>query len=121
MNANPQTQFKNEPAVSQLVTVLRDHWFLSMLVVGIVIALTGAFLNQANFLAPNSRNLADHQIAQGAIVTDSIIPFLLQGLQLQLPSAGGNLVAIGLTLCYLVAPLSSVGLAAYESFFKRSN
>lgn len=33
MNAMPQTQFKSEPAVSQLVTVLRDHWFLSMLVV----------------------------------------------------------------------------------------
>lgn len=121
MNANPQTQFKNQSAVSQFVTALRDHSFLSMLVVGIVIALTGAFMNQANFLAPYSQNLADPHIDQGPIVIDSIIPFLLQGLQLQLPSAGGNLVAIGLTLCYLIAPLSSFGLAVFENFFKRNN
>jgi hypothetical protein len=115
MQANriQQSFFKN--LVTKIASANIGHCVLAVLFVGLVFAMSGVLIEcnyQADLLAQSDNALQTYQLALHAQAIDSVFVYLLKGIQLQLPSAGGNLQAIGLGICYFLAPFVAAVLFA---------
>jgi len=115
MQANRSIQSANQHILAKVAAFNVWHCLLVVLVVGIVVTMLGILVesnHQAELLSQGANALQEYQVRMQANPIESVSAYLWAGLQFQLPSAGGNLQAYGLAICYILAPLVLASLYA---------
>ena len=107
---------------SCIASVNMAHVVLSLLFVGMMVTIAGILVEcsyQTDLLKQGGNAFEAYQNQMQAQAIDSATQYVNTGLQLALPSAGGNLQAIGLAICYLLTPcvfalLFALRMAGFE-------
>ncbi len=107
MNAIYTQQSVRKNVATNLASLNIAHSLLAILFVGLVLTVSGIMIEcnyQANLLNQGGNALETYQAMMHTNAIDSVFQYMVTGIQFQLPSAAGNLQAIGLTICCIIAP-----------------
>jgi hypothetical protein len=118
MHAIQSHQAGSQGIVTKIASVHVGHAILAILIIGIAVTMAGVLTecqHQSELLKQGGNAFEAYLALLQAQPIDSITHYAIAGVQLQLPSAGGNLQAIGLVVCYVAAPLVATGLFALRT------
>jgi hypothetical protein len=109
--------------VSKLSSYNIAHSILGLLFVGVVLIIGGIISevhNEIELLNQGGNAFAAYQDLLHAAAIDSISHYVSTGMLGNLPSAGGNMQAWGIALCFVFSPLVAIVMLAMRAIAERA-